>query len=133
MHNFWQIKIRKICRKYATIFDENILIAYWSGLAARCRSRLSLCFAKFSITTKDKPFLIDNDNFSYIFNNQNGIRYWSCSMTGCNSRLRTLNDKDGLPTSELAPGCTIPQHREIYMSKFGEEIAAKKIMKDMRL
>ena len=54
-------------------------------------------------------------------------------MTGCNSWLRTLNDKDGLPTSELAPGCTIPQHREIYMSKFGEEIAAKKIMKDMRL
>ena len=65
MRNFWQTKIRKICE---TFWGENPhCILVWS---CSRMSEPSEPLVKLSKTTKGKPLLIDNNNFSYIFNNQ---------------------------------------------------------------
>ena len=109
MRNFWQIKIRKICRKYATIFDEKILIAYWSGLAAGCRSRRSLWLSS-PRQLRASLYLSTTIFFPIFSTTRMDHQILELLYAGGKSRLRTLIGKDGLPTSELAPGCTIPQH-----------------------
>ena len=74
-------------------------------------SQISLSSAtimlRHSHTTKGRPMVIDENNFSYTKNNESKTTtYWICSNEGCKSRIATRKSTGNLTTS-------IPEHQHI--------------------
>ena len=69
MRNFWQTKIRKICRKYATFWRENPhCVSVWS---CSRMSEPSEPLVKLSKTTEGKQLCLSTTTISHIFSTTN--------------------------------------------------------------